>query len=249
MITCGGISEVGDRRASNQDSILYVHDIVEGHTVGLFAVADGMGGLSFGLEMSRYIVSELKRWWEMDMPQMIHSDCTKDEEIHELLDQEIWDINQSALKFVKQTGRQSGSTLAFLFLLDRRYFIKNLGDSRIYRFRKQKMEQLTVDQITCQPVKAGNRIVRYRSVLTMCVGMLESPVAYSTDGIVSTGDCFLLCSDGLYNCLETDNICSVLENTDLHPNDMALNIRKKIPVGQALDNVSVIIIKIGKIRK
>ena len=77
MITCGGISEVGDRRASNQDSILYVHDIVEGHTVGLFAVADGMGGLSFGLEMSRYIVSELKRWWEMDMPQLLHLLFTK----------------------------------------------------------------------------------------------------------------------------------------------------------------------------
>lgn len=247
-ITYGGISEIGDKRTSNQDSILSLYGTVEGHLAGLFVVADGMGGLAYGREISSYIISELKRWWEIDLPQMLQSGYTGELEIQELLDQEIWDINQAALKFGKQTGKRSGSTLSLLFLLDQRYFIKNLGDSRIYRLRRQELTQMTVDQTTLQPVRK-NGTLRYRPVLTMCIGVLDVPVAYSVSGLLKPKDAYLLCSDGLYNCLKEELICSIMQDSTIEPQEMAVKMRGLIPPGKAMDNLSVILVRIEEKKK
>ena len=242
-ITYGGISEIGERRSSNPASILHLYGTVEGHQAGLFVVADGMGGLAYGREVSSYIISELKRWWEIDLPQMLQNGYTKEEEIQELLDQEIWDINQAALRFGKQTGKRSGSTLSLLFFLDQRYFIKNLGDSRIYRLRRQELERLTIDQTTLQPVRK-NGTLYYKNVLTMCIGVLDVPVAYSACGYVKLKDCYLLCSDGLYNCLKEDSIFSIMQDGRTEPKEMAVRMRGHIPPGKAFDNISAILVRI-----
>lgn len=243
FITYGGISEIGDRRKSNQDSILYVHGKVHGHFVGLFAVADGIGGLSYGQEISSYIISELKHWWKVDVPQMIEAGNTGDSEVQELLEQEIWDINQAVLKFNRQTGKQSGSTLSLLFLIDRKYYIKNLGDSRIYRMRGQAFEQLTVDQTTVRRMERNGQL-RTKSVLTMCIGIPEVPVTCSQSGTIQQEDRYLLCSDGLYNCLEEGRILSILQDAAMNPEEMAACMRENIPRGMALDNVSAVIVRI-----
>ena len=117
-IISGGICETGDRRENNQDHILYVNRKEAGHETGLFLVADGMGGLACGMETSGYIVQEFLRWWEQDVSWMFAYGKTSDEDILELLDQEIWDINQEILKFTRETGQRTGSTLSLLFIMD-----------------------------------------------------------------------------------------------------------------------------------
>ena len=137
-----------DRRENNQDHILYVNRKEAGHETGLFLVADGMGGLACGMETSGYIVQEFLRWWEQDVSWMFAYGKTSDEDILELLDQEIWDINQEILKFTRETGQRTGSTLSLLFIMDGKYYIKHLGDSRIYRSHSDRIRQITEDQTT-----------------------------------------------------------------------------------------------------
>lgn len=244
-ITCGGISETGDRRQSNQDSILYIHGNVDGHTAGLFLVADGIGGLSYGAEISNFIVSEFRRWWEIDLPQIIKDGLFGNTDVSELLEQEIWDIHQGARKFGIQTKKKAGSTLSLLFLLDDRYFIKNLGDSRIYRMRKRELELLTSDQSSVQAVPVNGKL-RYKSVLTMCIGIPPVPVPDSRQGYLQNSDAFLLCSDGLYKYMEEEKMQHIFSDWTMNAQEMADCMRKSIPEGYAGDNVSAVIVRIER---
>lgn len=244
-ITCGGISETGDRRQSNQDSILYIHGSIDGHMAGLFLVADGIGGLSYGAEISNFIVSEFRRWWEIDLPQIIKDRLLGDSDVNELLEQEIWDIHQRARKFGTQTKKKVGSTLSLLFLLDDRYFVKNLGDSRIYQMRKRELKLLTSDQSIVRAVSANGR-VRYKNMLTMCIGIPPIPVTNSRQGRLRCGDAFLLCSDGLYNYMEKEKMQYIFSDCSINAQEMADCMRKSIPKGHAGDNVSAVIVRIER---
>lgn len=244
-ITCGGVSETGDRRHSNQDSILYIHGSMDGHIAGLFLVADGIGGLSYGAEISNFIVSEFRRWWEIDLPQIIKDGLIGDSDVNELLEQEIWDIHHGARKFGIQTKQKAGSTLSLLFLLDDRYFIKNLGDSRIYLRRKGKLKLLTNDQSIVQAVSANGRI-HYKNMLTMCIGIPTIPVTNSRQGHIRCGDGFLLCSDGLYNYMEKEKMQYIFSDCSMNAQEMADCMRKSIPKGYAGDNVSAVIVRIER---
>ncbi len=245
-IISGGICETGDRRENNQDHILYVNRKEAGHETGLFLVADGMGGLACGMETSGYIVQEFLRWWEQDVSWMFAYGKTSDEDILELLDQEIWDINQEILKFTRETGQRTGSTLSLLFIMDGKYYIKHLGDSRIYRSHSDRIRQITEDQTTVQKVRRRSGEEYYKSVLTMCVGIPERPEAYTTVGTLDPEDCFLLCSDGLYKCLKFERIQEILQKIDLNPEETVWKLRHAIPDGDALDNVSAIVVRVSE---
>ena len=86
----GALSDQGDVRTENQDRILALTGMVAGKETGLFVVADGMGGLSYGSAVSAYIIESFSRWWEEDFPEMAQAGKCKKEEIKELLEQEIW---------------------------------------------------------------------------------------------------------------------------------------------------------------
>ena len=221
-IISDGICETGDRRENNQDHILYVNRKEAGHETGLFLVADGMGGLACGMETSGYIVQEFLRWWEQDVSWMFAYGKTSDE------------------------GQRTGSTLSLLFVLDEKYYIKHLGDSRIYYSHSGQIRQITEDQTTVQKVRRRNGEEYYKSVLTMCVGIPERPKAYTTVGTLAPEDCFLLCSDGLYKCLKFERIQEILQAIDLNPEETVWKLRHAIPDGDALDNVSAIVVRVSE---
>lgn len=102
----------------------------------IFLVADGMGGLSYGSQISAYCTNQFAAWWHEDFSQMIQAGRDSDTDIKELLEQEIWDINTQIYQFKEREGCRCGSTLSALLLYNGKYYIENLGDSRIYRFRK-----------------------------------------------------------------------------------------------------------------
>ena len=247
----GMICETGDKRTSKLDNVLCLLGMVGGQGAGLFIVADGMGGLSYGAEISRLIVMEFRRWWEVDLPAMEEAGCLAPADVDELLEQEIWDIHQEARRFGKSMRRKSGSTLSLLLILKGKYYIKNLGDSRIYRFRRGTLERMTADQsLEAQMIREGKICredegnTRYRHMLTMCVGVPEIPVAVSAEGDVRGEDCFLLCSDGLYNCLKERQLEEVLADSGLEPQDAAGCLRKMIRPGTASDNLSAVVVRI-----
>lgn len=247
-ISCGVKTDQGDVRAENQDSILCLTGIIKDEQAALFAVADGMGGLSFGAQVSGYITNQFERWWNVDFRQLVQDGLDNTENIRELLEQEIWDINQAVLDFKNKHQCRSGSTLSLLLVYRNRYYIENIGDSRVYLLRNQVLHQLTKDQsLVAQMVEQNQmtereaRTSKVKNVLTMCVGMFQVPLSgFWTEEIVQ-GDKFLVCSDGLYNALEVQQIEEVIENGKLNAQEKADLLRQMIEPGAAKDNVSVII--------
>ena len=229
----GTTTDRGDVRAENQDSILAEAGFVHGRPSALMAVADGMGGLAYGAQTSAYIAEQFSRWWREDFPSMIGEGIDRDEDIRELLEQEIWDINQGIFEFRSRMECRTGSTLSLLLLYNGNYYVENLGDSRVYLLRNGSIFRLTEDQ----SVEAKGK-----RMLTMCMGMFAVPQSQYRHGGLRPGDRFLLCSDGLFNALDERRIEEIMGLQELGAQEMAGLLRRQIHSGKARDNVSAIVI-------
>ncbi len=260
----GSLSDAGDGRRENQDAILCctgekITEIWQ-KDAAFFLIADGMGGLSYGSQVSAYCADQFAAWWNEDFPQMIQAGRDSDTDIKELLEQEIWDINTQIYQFKEREGCRCGSTLSALLLYNGKYYIENLGDSRIYRFRKNNLEQLTKDQSLAAQLVREKRLTPeeaedfpQKNVLTMCMGMFQIPQSGFEMGELKNGDMFLLCSDGFYGCVEETDVKEILEYCSRQHNKengifqfAAEKLRGLIPEGAARDNVSLILTEVRK---
>ena len=248
VCTYGAVTDKGDRRPENQDSILCLTD--REIKSGLFLVADGMGGLSRGGQVSRYIAERFARWWREDFPDIIRSGQIRREDMREFLEQEIWDINQELLCFRRQDGCRCGSTLSLLLIHEGHYYIENMGDSRIYLFCRGKLQQLTEDQSLAAQLKREGQLTGQersavgKNVLTMCLGMFEIPQSYFRDGDLEGEERFLLCSDGLSNQVSAAQMARILNRRELLPQELAGILRSSVLPGMAADNISIIVAEI-----
>jgi serine/threonine protein phosphatase PrpC len=110
-----------------------------------------------------------------------------------------------------------GTTLTALLFRERRVHLGHVGDSRAYLYRDGKARQLTDDHSWIQDqVRAGllsadeAKESRFRNIITRSVGFEPSVQPDMQDLIVQTGDCYLLCSDGLSNYVSLEEIGQVL---------------------------------------
>ena len=249
----GSLTDRGDVRTENQDSILCLYGNPENKNAALFVVADGMGGLSYGSMVSTFITDMFEEWWNEDLPEMVRAGRTDRKDIRELLEQEIWDINNRILEFKRVNNTRCGSTLSLLLIYEDSFYIENMGDSRIYMLSPNGLRRLTVDQtLSAQLLREGRlseeelKTFKKKNVLTMCVGLFEVPESYFNTGELRGNETFMLCSDGLYNALSDEEIDSVLERKDMTPGDKVDLLRKIIPFGEGRDNVSIIVAEVSQ---
>jgi serine/threonine protein phosphatase PrpC len=205
-----GQTDVGRTRDQNEDS-MFVDDVL-----GLYVVADGMGGHAAGEVASataiETVVAELK-----DQQDAIQSFRRGEGEAETMLGL-ARDAAQKACGRVYQLatsddGRAGmGCTLTMLLVLNTKAAIVHVGDSRLYLLRNGKMSQLTSDHtmanelcqaglITAEEVKDH----QYAHVLTRAIGTQPTANADVLMMDVVPGDRFLLCSDGLADHVEDDS--------------------------------------------
>lgn len=176
---------------------------------GLYAVFDGMGGEELGEEASLIAAQTLCKYADGDFRQTA-SDYIKDanRQICALMD--------------KDGGRRSGTTFSALYIEDETAFACNVGDSRVYLFRKGELKQLSQDHTKIQQLLRMGAITqeeartrRDRHVLTQHLGIFEDELllsAHRADEIaLQNGDIFLLCSDGLTDMLDDAEIRRVID--------------------------------------
>ena len=116
--------------------------------------------------------------------------------------------------------RGMGTTLTAMLYDDGRMYTIHAGDSRAYLYRNGVLEQLTEDHTwIAEQLKSGimteeeAKVSKYRHVITRSIGF-ERTVELDTFGLaVEAGDCFLLCSDGMSNHIEDDEIAQVMATT------------------------------------
>jgi serine/threonine protein phosphatase PrpC len=204
-------TDVGQKREHNEDSLLC------NDALGLYAVADGMGGHQGGEQASRMAVEVL----EQEMAKRLArngngagsagvAEAMRDATI--LASQAIYD---SAQENPERAGM--GTTLTGLCFHGGSLTLCHVGDSRAYLLRDGRARQLTEDhswiqeQVRAGLLSPGDAIVsRFRNIITRSVGF-EPTVAPDLFSMpVEAGDCYLVCSDGLSNYLSVDEIGRVL---------------------------------------
>lgn len=236
-----GASDVGLARANNEDAWTALTDI------GFFVLADGMGGHKAG---------------EVAAKEAIDALCLAVRELAEKPPDELTDLVlslrhaiQKANRWVYNMGRGSemlhgmGTTLCCLYWTQEAVFYAHVGDSRIYRFRKGKCEQLTTDHSLFAKWLSYGRIAEecvtpfpYKNVITRAIGTsheVHPEIAVST---FEPGDTFLLCSDGLSDVLTLEDIEKILERS---PSLSAAGTRliEKAKIKGSSDNITVLIIQ------
>lgn len=233
------LSDKGITRDKNEDFILINEDL------SIFILADGMGGHSAGevaSEQACYFVMDyiLKREEELDSdPIELFSDAICEANAY------IW---EKALETPSYNGM--GTTMVLLYVRDGDYFLANIGDSRAYMYLGGELNPITKDHSWVQAEIDSGRIEEdkakfhpYRNVITRCIGVEKDnykPPQF-VKGRLEEGSALLLCSDGLHDYVDMDDVKDLIENYDV---DEAA--QKAIDLANekgGKDNCSVVIVK------
>jgi serine/threonine protein phosphatase PrpC len=173
----------------------------------LWAVADGMGGHKFGDRASTMIVESLATV----APAGNLTDRVS------LASQAILRANRAIHTEAQENGSRMGSTVVALVVSEGRYALIWAGDSRAYRLRGDALEQLTRDHTQVQelvdkgeltPEQAARHPMSH--VLNRAVGVIDTLELETITGDIAGGDIFFLCSDGIYDALDDDEIAEQL---------------------------------------
>lgn len=239
-VTACGKSDIGKKRSSNQDSIL-VND-----KLGLYAVADGMGGhkggetaSSMALEILNGAVSKItdKKGSIQVAPFLKEAISLASMKIYErsLMDESL---------------RGMGTTLVSLLFDDGNAYIAQVGDSRVYLYRDGDLWKITEDHSLINEQVRSGLITRqeaeklnYKNVITRSVGFEEMVNVDVYTREVESGDMFLLCSDGLTSMISDDDIKKAIDQEGDISKAVDKLINRANDAGGA-DNVSVILLRV-----
>lgn len=191
-------TEVGKVRKVNEDACL---DLPE---IGLWAVADGMGGHAAGDLASRMIVEELQ---QLDAPESLSDFIDK-------VSSRLLAVNAALrAESARRDRRTIGSTVVVLVAFAYECACIWAGDSRIYRVRGGEMVRLTDDHSLVEEYVTRGILRRedaesspQANVITRAVGVVEDLELDTRAYALNAGDTFLLCSDGLYKELSEPEI-------------------------------------------
>jgi serine/threonine protein phosphatase PrpC len=218
-------TDVGRARDNNQDAFL------EQPEIGIWVVADGLGGHRDGQVASRMVCDSLANL--PPGPSFEATIETARERIHE--------VNEHLLRTSTRAvvTDRSASTVVVLLLRGTRCAVLWAGDSRVYRWRTGRLERLTRDHSL---VESGIAVGRDEShIVTRAVGVEPKLALDLCRDRVRAGDRFLLCSDGLTRMVPEDRIQMWLENPDIRASVEGL-IKATLDAG-APDNVTVLIVE------
>jgi protein phosphatase len=238
-ISAWGQTDKGLRRESNQDSYLLSEEL------GLFIVADGMGGHSGGEVASALAVKSAENYIRTNISRLSsHRDLVANAYIEAC--RQIYDkANNESPDLMGM-----GTTMVLLFAKGKSVFVANVGDSRIYLHRKPHLWQVTEDHsLVYEQLRDGtikeNQLKSFvgKNVITRSVGYEREVNVDVLERPLMDGDRFLLCSDGLCGLVNDDTICAILNNMD---REKAVEecIKAALENGGD-DNVTVVLVEIG----
>jgi serine/threonine protein phosphatase PrpC len=231
--TSAAVSHVGKIRSNNQDS---------GYAgTHLFLVADGMGGHAGG-DVASAIAA--KRVAEAD------TDYASPEDAEYALQAALVAANSLLAETVFEHSELTGmgTTVSGILRVGDKLAMAHIGDSRIYRFRDDKLEQVSADHTFVQRLVDSGRITAdeaavhpRRSVLMRVLGDVDAaPEIDTAIHDVRAGDRWLLCSDGLSSYVSEDKIASILATVRTAQGAADRLVKESLDHG-APDNVTVVI--------
>lgn len=240
-------TDTGRAREHNEDSFL-VND-----SLGLYLVADGMGGHAGGEVASRLAVEVIER--ELLRRREESPETFADPASDSVRDAFVQAVETASREVFARSAAEPrlhgmGTTLTGLLLQGRTAWVAHVGDSRIYLMRGGQIRLLTEDHsLVHEQMRAGlltpeeARHSHLRNIITRSVGFeARVPVDVSKEE-VREGDLFLLCSDGLSNLVDDEEM---LEFAESHPPEQLPDVLVDLANARGGDdNITAVVVRVG----
>ena len=234
------LSDIGLKREINQDSYCAIKN-ENGDLLAL--VCDGIGGGKAGDVAS----GEAVKYFINDFPKSNEFKTIDDVKnyINESLIKCNNDIYQLSTKYKEYLGM--GTTLTGILITNIGVISMNIGDSRVYGFKNGNEYRLTNDHTLVNemlqkgevtPEEALNHPKRH--YLTRALGVWDKVNPDIND--IENMDYYLICSDGLYNCINDNEINSIMTTNTLNPEEKANKLLEKSLLNGGYDNITIIVV-------
>lgn len=251
----------GSAREPNEDSaftlaITAVHVSVPHPTIGLFIIADGVGGSEAGELASKRAIQALSTGLVNTLvPPILQGQEMDDEAVRENIRAAILEANTQVMNLAAEKKNDMGTTATLAFVLGTRAYIANVGDSRTYLLRDAKLAPVTRDHSLVASLVSANLITAeeaydhpQRNIILRSLGAnteLEVDVFPLEGGalLLQPGDRLLLCSDGLWEMVRDFDLESILLREPEMQKAAATMIAAANESGGE-DNVSLVIVSI-----
>ena len=232
-------TDIGRKRKLNQDCV-YTCEVPLGNLPNLFIVADGMGGHKAGDYASAYTVKAIER-------EVMMSDETEPirvmKEAIECANREIFEKAEAEEDF-----KGMGTTVVVATIVEDTLYVANVGDSRLYLI-DDEIQQITKDHsLVEEMVRVGEidrsaaRLHPDKNIITRAIGASEEVEADFFEVDLKKGDLILMCSDGLTNMIEDEDIRMITRAQ----RDVVQIVEELIKVANhngGKDNIGVIIVE------
>ena len=244
-----GLTEAGTVRSENQDRIRVEPEL------GLFAVCDGMGGHRDGQLAAELALSTISHFLEasrdrLDVTWPFGYDFGWSVDANRLItairlaNRVVWRRSEQAAEHAGM-----GTTVAAALVQADHAVLANVGDSRIYRFRRGQFQQLSVDDtLVANLVEQGLVPLEemgthpLRNVLTQAAGAQEEITVHVREESSESGDCLLLCSDGLHGVVSEETVCGILA-AEAQARQCAQQLMEQALQAGAPDNIAIVLLR------
>lgn len=239
MLKTFSITDIGKRRKLNQDYV-YTSERPVGNMPNVFIVADGMGGHNAGDYASKYtvetIIKEMGRSVEVN-PERI-------------LTKAIESANEQIIRLSRENADLAGmgTTVVVATCMGKYMKVANVGDSRLYVIG-DKITQITRDHSLVEEMIRMGGIDREtarnhpdKNIITRAIGAADTVEIDFFDVELSAGEMVLMCSDGLTNMLEDEEIRMIM-NGQRDIVEKAEALVKAANNNGGKDNISVVLIE------
>jgi len=222
-VEVAGETNVGRKRNHNEDNLAIFSEF------GLYVVADGMGGHASGEVASKMAIETLREFFSAtaDDPERTwpyKMDRSKGYEENRL----ITGVKLANLRIFESAQREArqrgmGTTIVAIFTVIDGVYVAHVGDSRVYRIRDGKMEQLTEDHSLLNDYVKMKRLTPaeianfpHKNVIVRALGMKDTVKVDTRYEVPRANDIILLCTDGLSGPVNDEKILEIVEkSTDL----------------------------------
>ncbi len=220
----------GKRTEKNQDSLALCQMVVRRKRCLMAVVCDGIGSLPESEKISGFVTEQLINWFFGRGACVIGT--MKGGLIKNIVKRRLYRIRGDICNGIKE---RCGCTLSMLLICENRYWIWNLGDSRIYRSRRRRTKLLTKDDVQ-------------KGMLTRCLGSFKwQGVSFKT-GHVMQNDVFIVCSDGFYHRFSEKEMRMIMTariSCEEQAQRLLREAVQRLRAKGETDDISAIYIKVG----
>ena len=226
MVKAHAATHIGNRE-TNQDSFCCRTDA----DVGLYAVADGMGGHAEGTYAAQLVIDALAAAWDSGVLQTATAAQATDT-FFSIFKQ----TNAEILGFSESKGIICGTTCSVLFVAGDSFCVAHVGDSRVYSIASRFLFGRVMVKLTPEHLSKKNR-------LTSTLGVAKKYSVFTLHGQLSSINGFVLCSDGLYKPLPDKEIKKIVTKAKSTTRAAEELITKAVEQG-ATDNITAIVVRV-----